>query len=813
MMAGCYTVRYVEPGEYLLGNAVKVEHEGKMKSSTLQEAITTRPNRKILSRRSFLHIYNFGRSLREDASWVKRQLLKIPSFRQAFQKTTNWLVDGIGEPPVLLKKQALQRDSLNLFNTCFAHGYLNPVIDYRIDTINTHWTRRRANVTFVVNEQQAYKLSRITYDIQDMSLLEAYGIQESFLKVGENYNHDLLSRERARATQALRDAGYFSFAQKFIYFDVDTSMQAPGEELDYVPVALTVRLTEVPPRFRINEILLTLRAPSDAIDIRQALKDTLRAETLSEERRSFLRLDQKQLNDSLRLTFVATATIIRELNYNFIAERVHLQEGNFYSLEAARLTQRRLQELGMFQFAIVNYEVVDSARLDVKIDMQMAAQYQLRAGFETFTNDITTSTNLPSIGANFTFRNKNTFGHSERLEWNLGGNIGFYATDEDEGQFENILYELGTSASLNFPRLLLPFIGRQSEGQFSPSTILNGSFRIENLEEYNRLTLGGRLNYRWNHDPFSQRTFSQLTPIAIDFIDIDNISPDFARTIEGLPSSIQRDYESRFSSRLSYTFTHATYATTRAVPTYFLRLSAEIGGNIPRLIDQVIQGGGRDNSSSDNRLFDRFFYAQYAKASLEGKYFYPLGQNSELVFRGIMGYARAYNTTPVVPQESRFFSGGTNSMRGWQSNTLGPGTLDLQEFLQATNDTVTSISLAAPGGEVLFELNAELRFDLSTYFELALFTDWGNVWFNPARARLGIDDETEIPVEGTFRRENLKLGWDAGIGLRFDFSFLILRVDIGQQLFAPDRGWVINRLFRESFLRSTQLNLGIGYPF
>jgi len=803
---GCHSTRYLEQGQYLLQSQPQVKSEGKIKKSELQAAIRIKPNRKILFRRTFLHIYNFGISLQRDSSFVKRQLLKLPKLKRAFDKTTNWFIHELGEPPVILDLEAIRRDSANLYNTCFALGYLRPQVHYHIDTLMKSWAHQRARLTFEVKEGKPFKISQLTYDIPDASLLQAYGVERSHLRVGLNYSHELFTRERVRATQALRDAGYFTFSQKMIRFEVDTTLAVAADSLDYVPTGVAVVVDEIPPRFTVRRIVISMKAPSDAVDLREAFKDTLRGAALSAERRAMLRISQKKLHDSLAITFVVTSTIIREINYNFIGRRVHLREGELYSLSAAQLTHRRLQELGMFQYAMINYEIVDSAALDVYINMQLAAHYQVKAGFEAFTDQVTTGTNLPSVGANFTLRNKNTLGQSELLDWNAGGNVGFYAPEEESGQLSNIFYEFGTSLNMYIPRLLIPVFGNRNSGQFSPSTSLNASFRLENLREYNRLSTGAKLTYKWFHNSLSRKTFSQFTPVSLDFIRIAQIDSAFQKNIiDKLPLTFQRDYQPRFSSRLAYSFTHSNYQSTRLIPTYFFRLNAEIGGNLPQLIDRFTQGRGGDQSASDNKLFDRFFYAQYAKLSVEGKYYKPLTEGSELVLRAIAGYSRAYGSTLVVPQESRFFSGGTNSMRGWQSNTLGPGRASLSDF---TNETGINASLAAPGGEILLELNAELRFDLISYLEMALFTDVGNVWFNKTRAQ-----KANISEASVFSGKNLVPGWDAGLGFRFDFSFLVLRFDIGQQLYAPDRGWVINRLFNEPLLRSTQINLGIGYPF
>jgi len=60
----------------------------------------------------------------------------------------------------------------------------------------------------------------------------------------------------------------------------------------------------------------------------------------------------------------------------------------------------------------------------------------------------------------------------------------------------------------------------------------------------------------------------------------------------------------------------------------------------------------------------------------------------------------------------------------------------------------------------------------------------------------------------------------AGVGLRFDISFLVLRLDLAMPLrkpFLPDgERWVIDKInFGDPAWRKENLifNLGIGYPF
>jgi outer membrane protein assembly factor BamA len=94
----------------------------------------------------------------------------------------------------------------------------------------------------------------------------------------------------------------------------------------------------------------------------------------------------------------------------------------------------------------------------------------------------------------------------------------------------------------------------------------------------------------------------------------------------------------------------------------------------------------------------------------------------------------------------------------------------------------------------------------------AIFVDAGNVWlYNADTSRPG----------GQFNGQFLQqLAVGTGVGLRFDISILILRLDVAFPLRKPylpeGQRWVINQIdFGSGNWRSQNLvfNLGIGYPF
>jgi len=154
-----------------------------------------------------------------------------------------------------------------------------------------------------------------------------------------------------------------------------------------------------------------------------------------------------------------------------------------------------------------------------------------------------------------------------------------------------------------------------------------------------------------------------------------------------------------------------------------------------------------------------------------------------------------------MPNVKQFFSGGNSSLRGFRSRLVGPGT-----FYDSTGNLIQTL------GDIKFEVNSELRFNIWSFINGAVFADAGNIWLyreNPMLpgGKFGPDFYRQLAV-------------DAGAGLRFDFKILVLRLDLAMPIRRPwvqaDNGWAFNSLnFSDATWRGQNLilNLAIGYPF
>jgi outer membrane protein assembly factor BamA len=124
-------------------------------------------------------------------------------------------------------------------------------------------------------------------------------------------------------------------------------------------------------------------------------------------------------------------------------------------------------------------------------------------------------------------------------------------------------------------------------------------------------------------------------------------------------------------------------------------------------------------------------------------------------------------------------AGGPNSMRGWQIRKLGIGS-------NISFDTTLDGRLNDKYADIQLEGNLEYRFNLFPFYGFwmrgAVFTDIGNIWFRN-------DLSGQLPQAG-FRAGSFykDLAMASGFGVRVDFSYFLLRFDLGFPLKDPRYG-------------------------
>ena len=63
---------------------------------------------------------------------------------------------------------------------------------------------------------------------------------------------------------------------------------------------------------------------------------------------------------------------------------------------------------------------------------------------------------------------------------------------------------------------------------------------------------------------------------------------------------------------------------------------------------------------------------EFYKLSYESSFFFPLSETFTLSLGSEIGYGEAYGSTSDLPFFEKFRAGGFDSVRGYESNSLGP---------------------------------------------------------------------------------------------------------------------------------------------
>ena len=186
-------------------------------------------------------------------------------------------------------------------------------------------------------------------------------------------------------------------------------------------------------------------------------------------------------------------------------------------------------------------------------------------------------------------------------------------------------------------------------------------------------------------------------------------------------------------------------------------------------------------------------FSQYLRPRVDLHYNIRLNEQSSIASRISAGVGIPIGNSESLPYIKQFYVGGTNSLRSFIARSVGPGS---EVPPEGYNDVT---------GDIRLEANAEYRFEISGKLKGALFADAGNIW-------LFKEDSTR--PDGNFELDSFldDIAVSYGWGLRWDFDFIVARLDFAYTLrtpYLPDgEEWTIGLDFWDPVL-----NIAIGYPF
>ncbi|EON75952.1 outer membrane protein [Lunatimonas lonarensis] len=673
----------------------------------------------------------------------------------------NWFM-RTGNPLVIYDSIKAQESRNQMQAYLINNGFFDAEV-----TSETTLKKSKASVSYFVIENDPYSIDSIfttTPDEAIQHLLESVK-KDSQLRLAERYAQNNLSRERQRVEDVLKDHGYYTFSKSFVEYNVykDTVNKTVAvEQLIRVPA-----LSGFHPVYTIDSIRYIISSPSEAI------------------------IDEKYMVLYDGISFQMYQNRYAE---KIIRSRVFLNKGDRYNRTDVIETQRQLANLDIFRFVNISFDTLANS-LTTNIYTMPNQKYQV-------TNQLGASVTeqLPGPFFSHSLRNRNLFRGLEIFEFNFRAGLEGVASATAEGGVYRSR-ELSASGSIIFPQFLVPFNFGTLEkfGRYNPRTRTLLGYSYVNRPEYVREAVNTILAYNW-----STRNLRQQ--FSVNMLDANlirsSLNPFFQERLEELQSqgnnlinSFLPSYVSSISGQVIINFNQ--YGIYQRNAASLWRIYLESGGTSINLFNESF--------AQDRNLQ----YFQFLKFQSDFRRYLPINTRSTLAYRFNLGLARPYGiSNGVLPYEKYFFAGGSTSIRAWQPRRLGPGS-----FTPEIREDGTFDYRFEQPGEILFEAMFEYRRKLFGYFDGAFFIDAGNSWnFQEDPSREGADFQID-----RFYKE-IAIG--TGIGLRMDFDFLVLRLDMGIKAYDPARSegerLILDKLsFNRPFGERGQqvFNIGIGYPF
>lgn len=452
-------------------------------------------------------------------------------------------------------------------------------------------------------------------------------------------------------------------------------------------------------------------------------------------------------------------------------------------------TINRLVSLGVFKFVKNRFEPVPGMNIP-----WLNSYYYLtpmpKKSLRAEVNASTKSNNLTGSSITLGFRNRNSFRGGELFTIDFTG--GFEVQISGQLQGYNT-YRIGAETNLIFPKFLTPGFKFNPPGNFVPRTRLLLAYDILNKQKlYTINSFRAGFGYAWKRNVRTEHTFD---PIAINYVQPMLITQQYKDSIAKNPT-LEKAVEKQFILGSSYNINYNELLGSTYTQGIYVNGNVDLSGNVAG----IISGANTKNGNTVNILGAQF--SQYVRLEGDVRHYSKLSNKSVWANRVIVGFGYPYGNSTELPFIKQFFVGGTNSVRAFRSRSLGPGTF---------KDTTTTF-LPDQSGDIKVEINSELRAKLSGILHGAIFIDAGNVWlYNNDPLRPG------GKFSGKFLSE---LAVGAGVGLRFDVTFLVIRLDVAFPIRKPwlqagDR-WVMNNIqFSDRSWRRENIvyNIGIGYPF
>ncbi|MEO1261868.1 MAG: BamA/TamA family outer membrane protein [Bacteroidota bacterium] len=801
----CNTTQFLQPekGETLLiANKIKFDKNSNNKIKgkgnlveQLGQRFQQKPNRKLFGiRRPYFYYISL-----DSVNKAKIGLASDRTMRKI-----------LGEKPVFVDTAKAAKTAELMTTYMQNKGYFHAKVDYELTT-NADSTK--GTITYLIKSEGNYTIDTLMYESKDTAILrKLLDISDnSFLKPGDPIDIDLYEKEVSRITNYFVNNGYANFYPQYI-----NSLEA----IDSSNTDLNARL-----------ILEILVPPTKDFHQLYHIGDIyVYPEVIAD-------FNNRPPPDSILNGVIFSASSDEfGVKLKSLARTIALKKGDLYRYENLESTRRQIGALGVFTTPTIKIDVNESTPgiMDFHIQLtknkKLEIQQSIDVSYTERSNGPGLSANLIGVSYSPSFQNRNLFRGAELLVTSLDVGLEFAPLNIDS--FLNSR-DFRVQTDLYFPRFV----------EF-PKVWNTASKLLGNDKLYSKLKRDGisrvSLSYEWltlidNYDlHFSNLSFGhevKLSPkkrfkanqAGIDLL-IPNIIPgsEFANLIDSFPS-LERSFSRQFMSGFLFRDINFIYDESFLGKDDYWYFSSYF--DLSGLETMGANWLSNQLSNADTNKVWRVSgveFSHYAKLELDLRRYWKFGANRTLVARFNTGAARPFYNSPEVPYVKQFFVGAPNSIRGWYSRGLGPGS-----FRESLTDSNRNRNRFYQAGDIKIEMNLEYRQLITRPFNLfnlhgAIFLDAGNIWtwdYDDLRKGSQFSFKTEFDKNGVLIRNNFinAMAIAGGVGLRWDISYFTFRTDFGTPLRFPYPDENRNNSYWADFdgwgIRDIVLSLGLGYPF
>lgn len=704
----------------------------------------------------------------------------------------------IKHPPIfdtanIYRSQRVMNNYLNSL------GYYNAIFHFPNITFDTVKDQIRTTVSMNINLGKNITIGNVEYIMLDSNLtrIAKTAVKDAYVQTGKPYTKELINSDLDRLSKLYRDSGYYKITRTDFYALVDSNnakllkLTFDLYEQAQLLIEATLNKTENPKwdisfyekdtedssKFSKYHINKTFFYPeTKATDITDSL------------------MESRQLNETIRKDLVLKDTQ-GKFRLRPMRDNIYLRKDSLYNESKIYKSITNLSRIGSWQQVDLKIKEVGKDSLDLHYFLTPAIKqnYEVTLEGSQNTGDIASS-NLLGISTSFSYRNRNVWRQAVQSTTSVRGGIELNTWNSKNATNDFVqTIQAGLAHTYSFPRLIQPFknwsVIRTLDNK-KTNLSLAASY-TDRKQYYVIRNLNTFLGYEWLKGNYAW----SFKPINVELYGLDTL-PKFDSLIQSNPFLRNSFRDGNvFGTILGVTKTFGSKKDPNI--SHYIRLGFEESGSIVSLF------------TNSDRLF------VYQK--LEAEYrFHHKYKKTDLAVRYYTGAAfpKDGQHTPVYKQ---YFLGGPNSMRAWGLRQLGLGSSIL-------SDTSTS-GYTDRFGDFVIETNIEYRFNLWEFssFKLtsAVFADAGNIWSlknNPT------DPNAQFKLNKLY--QDIALG--IGTGLRMDFNYFLIRVDVGYKVKDPARqdangvinnGWMSFPLkLKEQRMNGVWINnytfqLGINLPF